>query len=312
VRATLDSAATEVAEGLVRDPVELPPKLFYDPRGSALFDRITALPEYYPTRCERAILNRHAARLVEGAQELVELGSGTASKTRALLYAMAAAGELRRYVPFDVDPSVVDACSEELTELLPGLSVHGVVGDFSTDLDRIPDGERRLFAFLGGTIGNLHPPQRARFLARLRDQMGADDRLVLGVDLLKDRAVIEAAYNDSEGVTAEFNRNILRVVNARLGGDFDPGAFDHVARFDEAASRIEMRLRARSAQLVRLDALDLEVELAAGQEILTEISTKFTPADVAAELAAARLVLNEFLTDDEGLFGTVVASRMAA
>lgn len=303
-----ETLAAEVREGLARDPMELPPKLFYDARGSELFDQITAQPEYYPTRCERSILNRHAPRLVEGAEELVELGSGTASKTRALLYAMAGAGGLRRYVPFDVDVSVVEACADELVELYPGLAVHGVVGDFGRDLERVPDGERRLFAFLGGTIGNLHPPQRAAFLERLRGLMGPEDRLILGIDFVKEPAVIEAAYNDAAGVTAEFNRNMLQVMNDELDADFEPEAFQHVALFNEACSRIEMRLRASSARRVRIEALDLSLELAAGAELLTEISTKFTPAALASDLRAARLALDELLTDDEGMFGLAVAS----
>ena len=207
----LDTLADDVRAGLTREPRELPPKYFYDARGSELFDEITMLPEYYPTRRERAILNRHAPEIVAGAEELVELGSGTASKTRALLYAMAGAGTLRRYVPFDVDESVVEASAAELVELYPGLAVHGVVGDFGRDLAHVPPGERRLFAFLGGTIGNLHPPQRAAFLARLRGVMGTGDRLVLGTDLVKDPAVLVAAYDDAQGVSAEFNRNVLRV-----------------------------------------------------------------------------------------------------
>jgi L-histidine N-alpha-methyltransferase len=303
-----DTLAAEVREGLARDPMELPPKLFYDARGSELFDQITAQPEYYPTRCERSILNRHAPRLVEGAEELVEIGSGTASKTRALLYAMAGAGGLRRYVPFDVDVSVVEACADELVELYPGLAVHGVVGDFGRDLERVPAGERRLFAFLGGTIGNLHPPQRAAFLERLRGLMGPEDRLILGIDFVKEPAVIEAAYNDAAGVTAEFNRNMLHVMNEELHADFEPDAFRHVALFNEACSRIEMRLRADSAQRVRIEGLDLSLELAAGADLLTEISTKFTPAALASDLRAARLALDELLTDDEGMFGLAVAS----
>jgi L-histidine N-alpha-methyltransferase len=303
-----DTLAAEVREGLARDPMELPPKLFYDARGSDLFDQITAQPEYYPTRCERSILNRHAPRLVEGADELVEIGSGTASKTRALLYAMAGAGGLRRYVPFDVDVSVVEACADELVGLYPGLAVHGVVGDFGRDLERVPHGERRLFAFLGGTIGNLHPPQRAAFLERLRGLMGPEDRLILGIDFVKEPVVIEAAYNDAAGVTAEFNRNMLRVMNDELDADFEPEAFRHIALFNEACSRIEMRLRASSAQHVRIEALDLTLELAAGAELLTEISTKFTPAALASDLRTAGLTLDELLTDDEGMFGLAVAS----
>ena len=305
----LDTLLEDVRDGLTRSFKELPPKYFYDERGSAMFDRITTLPEYYPTRCERQILNRHAPEIVEStdAEELVELGSGTASKTRALLYAMAGNGSLRRYVPFDFDPSVVEACALELTELYPGLDVHGVVGDFGRDLGSIPDGQRRLFAFLGGTIGNLPPEERAGFLARLRDQMGPQDRLVIGTDLVKDRSVLEAAYNDSAGVTAEFNRNVLRVINAGLDADFDPEAFEHVAFFDEANSWIEMRLRANGAQRVRIVGADLEVTFADGEEIRTEVSAKFTRAAVERELDAAGLRLDEFFTDGSALFGLAFA-----
>jgi L-histidine Nalpha-methyltransferase len=300
----------DVRRGLARPLKELPPKYFYDERGSELFDQITSLPEYYATRCEREILNRHAPAIVErsGAGELVELGSGMASKTRALLYAMAGRGRLERYVPFDVDESVVQASASELVEAYPGLRVHGVVGDFGRDLGHIPDGDRRLFAFLGGTIGNLYPHERAAFLGRLREVMGPADRLVIGTDLVKDRRVLEAAYNDSAGVTAEFNRNVLRVINAGLGADFDPQAFEHVAFFDEANSWIEMRLRANGAQAVRIDGAGLELRFADGEEIRTEISTKFTRDAVAAELDAAGLALDDFFTDGAGLFGLAFAS----
>jgi L-histidine Nalpha-methyltransferase len=305
-----ESMADDVREGLTRSPKELPPKLFYDERGSELFDRITSLPEYYPTRCEREILNRHAPAIVEraGAEEVVELGSGTASKTRALLYAMAGQGSLERYVPFDVDESVVHSCAVELTQLYPGLEVHGVVGDFGRDLERIPDGGRRLFAFLGGTIGNLYPDERARFLRRMRRIMGGGDRLVIGTDLVKDRAILEAAYNDSAGLTAEFNRNVLRVVNAGLDADFRPEAFEHVAFFDEANSWIEMRLRANGAQTVQIDGVDLDVTFADGEEIRTEISAKFTRDAVERELQEAGLALDDFFTDGAGLFGLAFAS----
>jgi L-histidine N-alpha-methyltransferase len=308
-REVLDTLREDVRDGLTRSLKELPPKYFYDERGSELFDRITTLPEYYPTRCERQILNRHAPRIIRAtdAEELVELGSGTASKTRALLYAMAGHGSLRRYVPFDVDASVVEACALELTELYPGLDVHGVVGDFGRDLYRIPDGHRRLFAFLGGTIGNLAPEERAEFLAGLREQMGPEDRLVIGTDLVKDRYVLEAAYNDSAGVTAEFNRNVLRVINEGLDADFKPEAFEHVAFFDEANSWIEMRLRANGAQRVRIDGADLEVTFADGEEIRTEISAKFTREAVDRELRVAGLRLDEFFTDGSKLFGLAFA-----
>lgn len=307
-----DTLADDVRSGLTSSFKQLPPKYFYDERGSELFDVITTLPEYYPTRCERSILNRHAPTIVErcAAEDLVELGSGTASKTRALLYAMAGAGSLRRYVPFDVDGSVVEACAIELVDIYPGLEVHGVVGDFGRDLERVPNGNRRLFAFLGGTIGNLFPRQRAIFLGRIRELMGPDDGLVIGTDLVKDRAVLEAAYNDSAGVTAEFNRNVLRVINAGLEADFDPDAFQHVAFFDEANSWIEMRLRANGAQQVRIDGADLEVQFADGEEIRTEISAKFTREAVERELTVAGLRLDEFFTDDNALFGLAFASRL--
>ena len=304
------SIADEVRDGLTRSLKELPPKYFYDARGSMLFDQITTLPEYYPTRCKRSILNRYAPEIIEttGAQELVELGSGTASKTRALLYAMAGAGTLERYVPFDVDESVVQSCAVELTDLYPGLSVHGVVGDFDRDLDRLPGGERRLFAFLGGTIGNFYPEERTDFLERVRCLMSEGDHLLIGTDLVKDRAILEAAYNDSQGVTAEFNRNILRVLNDGLDADFDPAAFEHVAFFNEANSWIEMRLRANGAQRVNIDGADLEVEFADGEEIRTEISAKFTREAVGRELADAGLRLDDFFTDEGGLFGLAFAS----
>jgi L-histidine Nalpha-methyltransferase len=302
--------ADEVRDGLSRPLKELPPKYFYDARGSMLFDRITTLPEYYPTRCERSILNRYAPEIVEttGAQELVELGSGTASKTRALLYAMAGAGTLERYLPFDVDESVVQSCAIELAELYPGLRVHGVVGDFERDLERVPAGERRLFAFLGGTIGNFYPEERAAFLARVGELMNEGDHLLIGTDLVKDQRVLEAAYNDSQGVTAEFNRNILRVLNDGLDADFNPAAFEHVAFFDEANSWIEMRLRANGAQQVTIDGADLEVAFADGEEIRTEISSKFTREAVGRELAESGLRLDDFFTDEGGLFAVAFAS----
>jgi L-histidine N-alpha-methyltransferase len=220
---------------------------------------------------------------------------------------MAGHGSLRRYVPFDFDPSVVEACAAELIELYPGLEVHGVVGDFGRDLACIPAGDQRLFAFLGGTIGNLLPEERAAFLGGLREQMDEDDRLVIGTDLIKDRSVLEAAYNDSAGVTAEFNRNVLRVINSGLDADFDPEAFEHVAFFDEANSWIEMRLRANGAQQVRIVGADLEVTFADGEEIRTEISAKFTREAVERELKAADLRLDEFFTDGSRLFGLAFA-----
>jgi L-histidine N-alpha-methyltransferase len=306
----LDSIAEDVREGLRRELKELPPKYFYDARGSELFDRITELPEYYPTRCERAILNRHAPELVArtGAEELVELGSGSASKTRALLYAMAGSGALRRYVPVDVSEAVVERCAAELIELYPGLAVHGVIGDFERHLCHLPESERRLIAFLGGTIGNLYPRERARFMGCIRDLLGPEDHLVLGVDLVKDQALLEAAYNDSDGVTAEFNLNVLRVLNRELDADFRIGAFEHVAFFDPDASWIEMRLRARGEQHVWIAGAELEVDFADGEEMRTEISTKFTRGGLERELRDAGMALDAFFTDPDELFGLVLAS----
>jgi L-histidine N-alpha-methyltransferase len=306
----LDSIGDDVRDGLTREVKELPPKYFYDSRGSVLFDRITELPEYYPTRCERTILNRRAPEIVgiTAARELVELGSGSASKTRALLYAMAGAGTLERYVPVDCSRSVVERCCTELGELYPGLVVNGVIGDFEHHLEHIPSGDERIVAFLGGTLGNFFPYQRSVFLSTLRDMIGDAGWLLLGTDLIKDVDVLEAAYNDSEGLTAEFNRNILRVINEELDADFDPDAFEHVAVFDHERSWIEMRLRAASEQKVRVAGVDLDVTIAAGEEIRTEISTKFTLDALGRELGAAGMQIEAFFTDPDGLFGLTLAS----
>lgn len=300
----------EVRASLAQHPRQLAPRFFYDDHGSELFERITSLPEYYPTRCEREILNRHAPTIVGDAEELVELGSGAASKTRALLYAMAAAGNLRRYVPIDVSEAIVLRSAEELTEALPGLAVHAIIGDFGRHLEHLPPGGPRLVAFLGGTIGNLDPGERGQFLAEVRRHLAPGDRLLLGTDLRKDVATMEAAYNDAQGVTAAFNRNALRVVNDLVGSDFRPDAFDHRAFFDPEAGRIEMRLRARGPQRVSADGQPL-VDLADGEEIRTEISTKFTRTGLAAELDTAGLGLEAFVTDAGGRFGLSVASPRA-
>jgi L-histidine N-alpha-methyltransferase len=302
--------AAQVRDGLTRAPLkELPPKLFYDARGSELFDRITQLPEYYPTRCERSILNRRAPEIVAAARavELIELGSGSASKTRALLFAMAGAGALRRYVPVDVSAEPVERCAEELCEVYPGLEVHGLIGDFHHDLVHLPAGERRLFAFLGGTIGNFLPTDRVEFLGGLTELMGPDDRLLLGTDLVKDVATLEAAYDDAAGVTAEFNRNALRVVNRELGANFRVERFEHRAYFDAAESWIEMRLRSLDAVVVEVPAADIDVALEPGEEIRTEVSAKFTQARVEHDLAAAGLALERFWTDELGWFALSLA-----
>jgi L-histidine N-alpha-methyltransferase len=304
------SLSYDVLDGLTRPFKELPPKHFYDARGSALFDRICELPEYYPTRTERAILLEHAESIVaaNGAAELVELGSGTAAKTRVLLDAMATAGTLRRYVPFDVTEAVVRESAELLVDEYPGLEVYGVIGDFERHLGRTPRAVGpRIVAFLGGTIGNFLPGSRRRFLRAIRKLLAPGDALLLGTDLVKDPRVIEAAYDDSEGVTAEFNRNVLHVLNRELGADFDVERFDHVAMFDQQHEWIEMRLRAREAQEVKIADLDLVVAFEAGEELRTEISAKFTRPRLEGDLAAAGLELVDFLTDADELFALTLA-----
>jgi len=284
--------------GLTAPQKSLPPVWFYDERGSQLFDEITRLDEYYPTRTERAILDRHASDIarVAACDALVELGSGTSEKTRLLLDAMTATG-LHQFVPFDVSEATLRAAAADIAEDYPGLSVNAVVGDFHRHLDRIPAGHRRLFAFLGGTIGNLKPRERRRFLFDLEATFGPYDRFLLGVDLVKDPRRLVAAYDDAKGVTAEFNRNVLRVLNRELGANFDPEAFEHVAVWNDTESWIEMRLRARGQQKVWLDALALDVVFEDGEELLTEISAKFTPDGVCAELADAGLVVEGRWTD---------------
>jgi L-histidine N-alpha-methyltransferase len=304
------SLADDVLDGLTRPFKELPPKHFYDARGADLFDRICELPEYYPTRTERAILEARAGDIVAatGATELVELGSGTAAKTRILLDAMQGAGQLDRYVPIDVTEAMVVACAEALADEYPGLRVHGIVGDFERHLGRVPapDGPR-IVAFLGGTIGNFPPGSRRRFLRGLRRLLGEDGHLLLGTDLVKDPGVLEAAYDDAQGLTAEFNLNVLRVINRELDANFDPDAFEHVAFFDHEREWIEMRLRARHRHTVRIAALDLEVSFGAREELRTEISAKFTVGRLERDLAAAGLELAEIYTDVDELFALSLA-----
>jgi L-histidine N-alpha-methyltransferase len=306
------SLADDVLDGLTRPFKELPPKHFYDARGAELFDRICELPEYYPTRAERAILERSSAELAQmtGAVELVELGSGTAAKTRVLIEALHSTGTLRRYVPFDVTETMVRESARELTREYPGLRVHGVIGDFERHLDQVPPAEGpRIVAFLGGTIGNFPPGSRRRFLRQIARLLGPEDFLLMGTDLVKDPRILEAAYDDSEGVTAEFNRNVLRVLNRELDADFDPEDFDHVALFDPHHEWIEMRLRARRELRGTIGALGLEVHFDAGEELRTEISAKFTPERLEGDLAAAGLEVAHWMTDPEGLFALTLSRR---
>jgi L-histidine N-alpha-methyltransferase len=308
------SLAEDVLDGLTRPFKELPPKHLYDARGAQLFDRICELPEYYPTRAERAILESTAEELatLTSAAELVELGSGTAAKTRVLLDALHGAGTLRRYIPVDVTESMVRDCAEELTGEYPGLQVHGVIGDFERHLDRVPAAVGpRIVAFLGGTIGNFPPGSRRRVLRGVARLLGPQDYLLMGTDLVKDPRILEAAYDDSQGITAEFNRNVLRVLNRELGADFEPDDFDHVALFDPEHEWIEMRLRARHEHTTLVRSLDLPVHFDAGEEMRTEISAKFTPVRIEGDLSAAGLELVRWFTDPEDLFALTLSRASA-
>lgn len=290
--------------GLTSTPKTLPPKWFYDARGSDLFERITRLPEYYPTRAERAILRERAAEIAKrsAADTLLELGAGSAEKTRALLDALADAGTLTRYIPVDVSDDALVTTVHRIKREYPGTDVHGVVADFEQHLHLLPARGRRLVAFLGGTIGNMLPAARVSFLSDLRAIMSDGDSLLLGTDLIKDRKRLLAAYDDAAGVTAEFNRNVLRVLNRELGADFTVDAFQHVALWEARHEWIEMRLRSATSQRVRLAALDLNVEFAVGEELRTEVSAKFRRDTVDAELRAAGLVMRDWWTDPDGDF----------
>jgi L-histidine N-alpha-methyltransferase len=309
------SLAEDVRDGLSRPLKELPSKHFYDARGSELFERICQLPEYYPARVERAILEERAAEIVAitGATELVELGSGYATKTRQLLNAMRDAGRLSRYMPFDVSESTVQACADHLAAEYPGLTIHGVVGDFEKHLGMVPVATGpRMVAFLGGTIGNFLPGDRRRFLRDLAGTLDAADHLLLGTDLVKEPAVLEAAYNDASGVTAAFNRNVLHVINRELGADFNPAAFEHIAFYDREHEWIEMRLRALERLTVNVPAAGLTVDFAAGEDVRTEISAKFSVPRLKRELADAGLELVEVLTDPDARFALTLARRAIA
>jgi L-histidine Nalpha-methyltransferase len=304
--------ADDVLDGLTKPFKEIPPKHFYDSRGSQLFERICELPEYYPTRTETAILEERALEIVATAgspSELVELGSGSTLKSRMLLDAMESP---TRYVPVDVSERMVREAADELVVEYAGLEVHGVVGDFERHLGEVPppDGEGRMVALLGGTIGNFPPGSRRRLLRDVRGMLGPGDSFLLGTDLVKDPAIIEAAYNDSEGVTAEFNRNVLHVINRELGADFDPDAFEHVAFFDRRRGWVEMRLRARRACTVFVADLNLQVEFAAGEELRTEISAKFTPERLERDFNAAGLELERVWTDPDELFALSLAQPL--
>ncbi|MCD0483826.1 L-histidine N(alpha)-methyltransferase [Streptacidiphilus sp. ASG 303] len=300
----------DVRTGLTADPKWLPPKWFYDARGSELFEQITRLPEYYPTRAERAILTARAAEAAAAtrARTLVELGSGSSEKTRLLLDALRDLGTLESYVPVDVSESALREAGDALAAEYPGLAVHALVSDFTATLALPPTRGPRLVAFLGGTLGNLLPDERAAFLAALRRELEPGDSLLVGTDLVKDPAVLVAAYDDAAGVTAAFDRNVLHVVNRGLDADFDPDAFAHVAHWNAANEWIEMRLRSLREQTVKIRDLDLAVPFAEGEELRTEVSAKFRRRGITAELAAAGLELVHWWTDPEERFGLSLAT----
>lgn len=310
-----DSAAQalrrDVRDGLTQTPKSLPPKWFYDSVGSDLFDQITRLPEYYPTRTEAQILRTQSAEIAaaSGADTLVELGSGTSEKTRVLLDALRDSGSLARFIPFDVDAGMLNAAGSAIQREYPGIEIDAVCGDFEEHLGKIPRIGRRLVVFLGSTIGNLTPGPRTDFLSALSDTLQPGDSLLLGTDLVKDAGRLVRAYDDSAGVTAQFNRNVLAVVNRELDADFDVDAFEHVARWNADEERIEMWLRASKAQRVRIAGLDLTVDFAAGEEMLTEVSCKFRPEGVEAELAAAGLRRTHWWTDPAGDFGLSLSTK---
>jgi L-histidine N-alpha-methyltransferase len=306
-----DALRRDVCDGLTRTPKSLPPKWFYDSVGSDLFDQITRLPEYYPTRAEAEILRARAADIAaaSGADTLVELGSGTSEKTRILLDALRDGGSLRRFIPFDVDASVLESAGAAIGEEYPGIEIDAVCGDFEEHLGKIPHVGRRLVIFLGSTIGNLTTGPRAEFLAALADNLEPGDGLLLGTDLVKDVDRIVHAYDDSAGVTAQFNKNVLAVVNRELDADFDLDAFDHVARWNADEERIEMWLRASTPQRVRVGGLDMTVDFAAGEEMLTEVSCKFRADAVADELSAVGLRRTNWWTDQAGDFGLSLAVK---
>jgi L-histidine Nalpha-methyltransferase len=301
--------AADVRAGLTKPFKELSPRYFYDERGSELFERITELPEYYPTRCERKILELHSPEVCAaagGPATLIELGSGSAAKTRVLLGAMRDAGCLEAYAPVDISEQITRSTAEAIAAEY-GITVHGLVCDFERDLERIPLGGPRVIALLGGTIGNFEPAQRASFLSRVANLLGDEDHFLLGTDLVKDSATLEAAYNDSAGVTSQFNKNVLAVLNDRLNCDFDLDAFEHVAFWDAENLWMDIRLRSLARQVVNISALEMHVAFDRGEEMRTEISTKFAREGLAGIYAESGLEMAGWWTDPDGLYGLSLA-----
>jgi L-histidine N-alpha-methyltransferase len=311
IREDPDLVKTQITRGLQASPKTLPSTLFYDERGSTLFEQICELPEYYQTRTEHQLLTNCADEIValSGAEELVELGSGAATKTRVLLDAMARIDQLRYYVPFDVEESIVRRVSEELVREYPGLQIHGVVGDFLFHLEHIPEGGKRLVVILGGTIGNLPSAAAQNFLATVNTEMASGDYFLLGMQLITDRSRLEAAYNDKQGITAKFNKNIIRVLCDNFGSHADPEAFDHVARYNEDEHRIEMWLRSREEQILDIPAVDLRVHFKQGEEVRTEISTKYDHPLAEELLASSGFELVKWYCDPDNLIGLALAQK---
>ncbi|MES9514548.1 L-histidine N(alpha)-methyltransferase [Rhodococcus erythropolis] len=308
---SVDALRAEAREGLTATPKWLSPKWFYDARGSELFEEITALPEYYPTRTERGLLAQYAdeiAALTE-PEILIELGSGSSEKTRLLLDAMTARGTLRTYVPQDVSVTALEGAAQQVGAEFPGIDVVGVVSDFTGSLHHLPGGGRRAVAFLGGTLGNLVPAERADFLSGIAAVLDPGENLILGVGLVIDPAVLVPAYDDAAGVTAQFNLNVLAVLNKQLGANFPLEDFRHVALWDAENEWIEMRLEALRELSVRIDDLDLEITFAAGEQLRTEISAKFTEDGIAAELASAGFGVRKVWTDQDQRFALLCAQR---
>ncbi len=306
-----EEMARDVREGLTQPQKSLPPKYFYDERGSELFEEITRLDEYYLTRAETEILEDQARALIDRVrpEEIVELGSGSSRKTRLLLEAMHDAGTGDRYTPLDVSEGALRSACSDLIADYDWLVFDGILGDFHTDLPRVPRHGRRLVAFLGSTIGNFDPEGRTVLLKDVATMLEGGDRFLLGADLDKDPDVLVAAYDDARGVTAEFNRNMLRVVNNVLGSDFDPARFAHEARYEGRWPRIEMHLRATEPMRVTFPTLDLAVSFEEGETLHTEISSKFTREMIEAELEAAGLVMEAFLMDTQGRFSLTLAGK---
>jgi L-histidine Nalpha-methyltransferase len=305
----LSGMAADVRAGLTKPFKELSPRYFYDEHGSELFERITELPEYYPTRCERKILELHSPEICAaagGPATLIELGSGSATKTRVLLNAMRNAGCLEAYAPVDISEQITRSTAEAIASEY-GITVHGLVCDFERDLERIPLGGPRVIALLGGTIGNFEPAQRASFLARVANLLGDEDHFLLGTDLVKETAKLEGAYNDSAGVTADFNKNVLAVLNDRLGCDFDLDNFEHVAFWDAENLWMDIRLRSLAQQVVNISALEMQVAFDRGEEMRTEISTKFAREGLAGIYAESGLEMVGWWTDPDELYGLSLA-----